>query len=181
MPIVGSIKILSVHSSFGVRVVLFLFVWCWIPLHAQVVKVKLVDGRSGRPVAHGCVNVWVGDQRKAAIVIPTNSDGIASLRLTDRSDEVDIHNRWKGCGDSGVIDPVVLYADSIRINVGYVLCQLHPSPESWLAMTDFPTRQLIRDGIVTPNACGKFVVSQAPGEVAIFVRPLNFWEKLREL
>jgi len=159
---------------------LFMFVLCSAALQGQVVKVKLIDGKSGSPIAHSCVNVWVGNQQKAAMAIPTDSNGIASLRLTDRRDEVDIQNRWKSCGDFGVIDPVVLYADSIRINAGYVLCQTRPPTESWLAMADFSTNQLIRDGIVTPNACGKSIASPEPGEVAIFVRPLSFWEKLKQ-
>ena len=149
-------------------------------LNAQVVKVKLVDGKSGRPLAHSCVNVWVGTQQKTAMAIPTDDEGIASLQLTNRSDEVDTGNRSKSCGEFGVVNPVVLYADSIRINVGYVLCQAPPLAAPGLTMTDFQTRQLIRDGIVTPNTCGKSTVSLRRGELAIFVRSLSFWERLKQ-
>ncbi len=183
LPIVKLRKFRRGHCSLGAfmrAVALFVLVSCGDTLRAQVVKVKLVDGKSGLPVAHSCVNVWVGDRQKAAMAIPTDSSGLASLRLTDRSDEVDTHSRWKDCGNFGVIDPVVLYADSIRINAGYVLCQSRPPAESWLAMTDFSTKQLIRDGIVTPNTCGKAATSPEPGELVIFVRPLSFWEKLKQ-
>jgi hypothetical protein len=183
MPIIELRKPRLAYSSLITAMhvmVLLMLASCSITLHAQVVKVKLVDGRSGHPIANSCVNVWVGNQHKAAMAIPTDGNGIASLRLTDRGEEVDIHNHWKGCGDFGVIDPVVLYADSIRVNAGYVLCQTHPPAESWLAMTDFSTKQLIRDGIVTSSVCSKITASPQPGEVAIFVRPLSFWEKLKQ-
>lgn len=142
-------------------------------LHAQVVTIKLVDGRSGHPMVHSYVNVWVGDQRKEAMAIPTDNNGIASLRLTDRDDEVDIHNQSIGRG-FGVIDPVVRYADSIRINVGYVLCQPRRPAYSWLKIANFSTNPLIHDGIVTPNTCGKITASPEPGQLTIFVKPLGF-------
>ena len=162
MSTIGLRRFRLAHSSLGAAMwvaVLSMLVLCSVTLRAQVIKIKLVDGKSGRPIAHSCVNVWVGHQRKEAMTIPTDSSGIASLRLTDRDDEVDAHNPWKDCGMFGVIGPVVLYAESIRINTSFASCQARPSPNSWLAITGFSTAQLIHDGIVTPNACGKSTAS----------------------
>jgi hypothetical protein len=147
---------------------------------AQTIEIKLVNGRNGSPIAGTCVNVWVGNEHKDAMTLPTDKNGVARLRLTDNDGEIDIHNRWKDCGEFGMINPVVKYADSVRINAGYVLCHSRTSDYSWLALTDFPTKTLIQQGIVTPNTCGEAKPSEKPGEVVIVVRPLNLWEKLKQ-
>lgn len=125
------------------------------------------------------MNVWVGNGRKDALAIPTDKYGVAALRLTSNADAIDIRHGGV-CGEFGVIDPVVKYADTVRVNVGYVTCQSRKSDFSWLAVTEFLTKDLIERGIVTPNTCGKSSASQKPGKLIIFVRPLNLWEKLKE-
>lgn len=149
-------------------------------LCAQTVEIKLVNGRNGRPMAGTCVNVWVGTERKAAMAIPTDENGVARLPLTDKDGEIDINNRWKGCGDFGVINPVVKYNDSLRINAGYVLCQSRTPDHSWLAVTDLSTKEVLQHGIATTNTCGKATASPKPGEVILFVRSLSWWEKLKQ-
>jgi len=145
-----------------------------------MIEIKLVDGRSGHPMSDTCVNVWVGTERKTAMAIPTDESGIARLRLTDKDDEADIHNRSKDCGEFGVVNPVVKYDGSIRINAGYVLCQSRAPDQSWLAVTDFSTERILERGVVTANTCGKATASPKPGAVIIFVRPLTLWEKLKQ-
>lgn len=149
-------------------------------LQAQTIRIKLVNGRTGRAVAGTCVNVWVGNERKSAMAIPTGKDGVASLRLTDQDTEINSQNRWKECGDFGVTDPVVKYASSIRVNAPYVLCQVRQPDHTWLATQSFSTREVLGSGIVTANTCGKAKASPAPGEIVLFVRPLSWWEKLKE-
>jgi hypothetical protein len=139
-------------------------------LSAQTVQIKLVNGRSGLPISGGFVNVWVGNERKNAIPIPANSDGIALLRLTDKDSEVDIHDR----------NPVLKYNDDLRINVGYVLCHIGGSNYSWLAIKDFSMREVLDHGIVAANMCGKATALPKPGQVILFVRPLSWWEKMKQ-
>lgn len=131
-------------------------------------------------MAHKCVNVWVGKGQKTAMAIPTNGEGVARLRLTDKDAEINAQRRWKACGYFGVADPVVKYADTIRVNAGYVPCLPHVPDYSWLAHTTFSTKKVLRSGLVTANACGKARASPKPGEIVLFVRPLHWWEKLRE-
>ena len=155
-------------------------------LRAQTIEIKLVNGRNGRPIAASCVNVGVGvgvgvgNERKKTIAIPTDKDGIARLRLTDNDDEIDIRDRWKDCGLFGVINPVVKYDNVLPINVGYVLCQSRTADNSWLAITDLSTKEVLLHGVVTANTCGKAIAPPKPGEVIIFVRPLSWWEKLKQ-
>ena len=74
-------------------------------LSAQSLEIKLVDGRNGRPVVGSAsyVNVWVGSERKQAITIPTDSNGVARLRLTLNPVEVNVPN-FSGNGGSIVVD-----------------------------------------------------------------------------
>ncbi|HEV7220906.1 MAG TPA: hypothetical protein VGN39_18695 [Terriglobales bacterium] len=149
-------------------------------LCAQMVTIKLVNGRNGNPMSNSHVNVWVGTKRKEAMVIPTDKDGIARLRLTDNDNEADLHIREKHIGDNVVIDPIVKYDEYFRVNVPFVICYPHVRDYSWLAITDISTKQLLQQGIVWPNSCGKATASPRPGELTIFVRPLTWWEKLKE-
>ncbi len=149
-------------------------------LRAQTVSIRLINGKNGHPMAHACVNVWVGKGQKAAMAIPTDKQGIARLRLTDKEAEVNTQHRWKTCGYFGVVDPVVKYADTIRVNAGYVACLPHVPDYSWLAHMTFSTEKVLQSGLVTANACGKAKAVPRPGEIVLFVRPLTWWEKLKE-
>jgi hypothetical protein len=149
-------------------------------LCAQMVTIKLVNGRNGNPMSNSHVNIWVGPERKRTMVIPTDKNGIARLRLTNNDDEVDLHMREKHIGDNVVIDPIVKYDETLRINVPFVICYPHVRDYSWLAITNISAKQVLQQGIVWPNTCGKATASPKPGEVTIFVRPLTWWEKLKQ-
>lgn len=170
-------------------VALFLILYGTL-LCAQTLEIRLVDGRNGcpmadhwrkgDPVADHCVNVWVGTARKEAICIPTDANGVARLRLTDNIGEIDIQNRSKHGGSIVAINPVLKYEDSLAIQVGYALCIPRGSHYSWLAVSHFSTKQLLQQGYVSPNTCGKATASPKPGEMVIFVRPLTWWEGMKE-
>jgi hypothetical protein len=149
-------------------------------LCAQDVTIKLVNGRNGHPMANSHVNVWVGSKRTIAMVILTDKDGIARLRITHNDTEVDPHMREKYIGDNVVIDPIVKYDDNFRVNVPFVICYPHGGDYSWLAINNISPKQLLQQGIVWPNTCGKATASPTPGELIIFVRPLNLWEILKQ-
>jgi hypothetical protein len=150
------------------------------PLCAQTLKIKLVDGKSGHPLANTCVNVWIGDGRKSALSLPTSGDGVAILKLTSRPDEIDIHAQWPQCGPLGLWNPTVIYAERARVQFGYVLCQESQGKSSWLLLHDFSTDEWVRQGIVTSNHCGKTTAPLQPGVLTIFVRSLTLWEKLMQ-
>jgi hypothetical protein len=45
---------------------------------------------------------------------------------------------------------------------------------------DLSTSRVLHEGVTMTNTCGKPNAKAKPGEVIIFVRPLTFWEKLKE-
>ena len=153
---------------------------CGLTLNAQTIRIKLLNGKNGHPLTGKCVNVWVGNGRKDAMALPANQDGVASLTLTQNDAQVDTQHVWKACGLLGVINPTVKYSDQIKINTSYVSCEPHTSDFSWLAIKAFSTKEIVQSGIVTPNTCGKAKASPEPGEITLFVRPLTWWEKLKQ-
>jgi len=152
-----------------------------VSLSAQTLEITLVDGRNGRPMAGASsyVNVWVGTERKEAIAIPTDGKGVARLQLTLNTGEVNIPSS-KNSGTIVVDHPIVKYDESFQINAPYVLCGSEGSGHSWLRSENFSTKEILHHGYVSPNTCGKVTVSPQPGQVILFVRPLTWWERLRQ-
>ena len=127
------------------------------------------------------VNVWVGTERKEAIAIPTNGNGVARLQLTLNTGEINIPNSSKDRGSIVADHPVVNYNESLRINTPYVLCGSGGPNYSWLRSENFSTKDILQHGYVSPNTCGKATVSLQPGQLILFVRPLTWWEKLKHV
>lgn len=141
--------------------------------NAQTLKVRLLNGISGKPIGNAYINVWVGDQRKDAVSVPIGSNGEGAFILTSREAEVR--------ADAGSVHLTSFpYAPEIRLQVGFVLCQTMRPKYSWLQITPYSTDNWTHTGLVTANTCGKAVTKPEPGLLTVFVRPLTFWEKLSE-
>jgi|SRR5579862_2733598 len=125
------------------------------------------------------VNVWVGAERKEAIVIPTDGKGVARLQLTLDTGKVNIPNS-KNSGSIVVDHPIVKYDESFRINAPYASCESGGSNYSWLGSANLSTKEILRRGYASPNTCGKVTVSPQPGQVILFGRPLTLWERLKQ-
>jgi hypothetical protein len=138
-------------------------------LDAQTIDIKLVNGRDGRPVTNKWVDFGIGNIT-SMLTIPTGKEGIASFRLTDDNAGV----------NTGVANPVVKYSDNFSVHAPFALCQPHGSNYSWLAVMKFPAKEVLEKGVVSSNTCGKATATPVPGEVVVFVRPLTFWEKLKQ-
>jgi hypothetical protein len=167
----------------GLLALLFL-TSCATALRAQIIQIKLVDGKTGRPVAGACVGAWMRKDTRMAVYIPTDKNGVARLSITQKDNEVDIsYNSKLGCGGKGAVNPVLKYDGSLTTySTGD-----HPScafPESmanarWKEI-DFSTKEVLQHGVVSANTCGKATASPQPGEVILFVRPRNFREKVQD-
>jgi hypothetical protein len=64
-------------------------------------------------------------------------------------------------------------------NWSYVNCDCvrdrGPYQEHWYSISE-----ILASGIAAPNRCNKRKVIAKPGEFIFFVRPMTFWEKMRE-
>jgi hypothetical protein len=125
------------------------------------------------------VNVWVGKEHKEAIAIPTDDNGVARLQLTLNPNEENIPIST-GHGTTVEKHPVVKYAESLKINVPYVLCGSGEGNRSPLELKNFSTKEVLDHGYASGNTCGKVTASPQPGQVVLFVRPLTFWEKMKQ-
>lgn len=136
---------------------------------AQTIKIKLVNGRDGQPMADKWVDLGIG-HIVHMLTIPTDKDGVASFRLTNEDAKV----------NTSSANPVVKYSGSFGVHAPFALCQPHGSDYSWLAVMKFATEEVLEHGVVEANTCSRMTAAPVPGEVIIFVRPLSFWEKLKE-
>jgi len=77
---------------------LFFFSACAIALRAQTIQIKLVDGKTGRPIANhfypnsrSLFNLWIGEEPdRLRLVIPTDKHGVALLHLTVDDSEINV-------------------------------------------------------------------------------------------
>lgn len=150
-------------------------------LAAQTLEIKLVDGRNGRPMVgtSAYVNVWVGRERKEAIAIPTDDKGVARLQLTLNPSKENIPIST-GHGTIVESHPVVKSDESFRVNAPYVLCGAEEGNRSWLDLKNFSTKEVLDNGYASANTCGKVTATPQPGQIILFVRPLTFWEKMKQ-
>jgi hypothetical protein len=164
--------------------ILIVFVLSGTVLHAQTIQVKIVNGKNGHPVADRCMYVWVGDRSNPSsgplLETQTDKNGIISLRLTHEDRKTDGESQRLACGLAGSINPMAKYGDTISVRTGYALCKPRTPDYSWLARADFSTEEVLQHGVVTANTCGKATASPKPGEVILFVRPLTWWEKMKQ-
>lgn len=112
-------------------------------LRAQTVQIKLVNGKTGRPITHRSkLTVRVGHEHQSNLLIPTGKHGVALLQLTrndseinipdcrdeqadweklqknrNQKDEKEFNNKYKDCNYSEVNNPIARYADSISVQM----------------------------------------------------------------
>jgi len=166
-----------------VLLALVLIASCTTALRSQTIQIKLIDGKTGRNVKGGCMNVDTHGHWPD-IWIPIDNDGVASLRLTHEVIRVHIsYNVALYCGGSGAIDPVMEYGDALTTYSSLD----HPScafPENMLHARNhsltFSTDEVIQRGVASVNTCGTVTVSPKPGEIILFVRPRNHKEKVED-
>ncbi|HEV2577064.1 MAG TPA: hypothetical protein VGU25_07620 [Acidobacteriaceae bacterium] len=158
---------------------------CAIGLRAQIIQIKIVDGRTGRPVSGACVGAWIKDaSNKMSLFIPADKDGAAQLRVTQKERDVDIsYNPKLGCGGTGAINPILKYGDTLSTySTGdHPSCAFAESiPNARWNEIDFSTEEVLQHGVASANTCGNVTVSPKPAEVILFVRPRNFHEKVQD-
>jgi hypothetical protein len=90
-------------------------------LSAQTIRIRLVNGRNGKPMAGAHINLFLKG-RKLALVVPKGKDGVAPLVFTDEESKVNVPP-VENYGSSVVTNPVVKYDDHLWINIRYCVMQ----------------------------------------------------------
>lgn len=156
---------------------------CAAALPAQTVHIKLIDGESGHPVAGVCLGAWMKARMPLYVVLRTDKNGDAQLRLTQTESDVDTHyNLRLGCGGTGAIDPVLKDNGTLTFaSWNYPSCAFPESvPRTRNTDTEFSTKEVVEHGVASANMCGTITASPQPGQVVFFVRPRNRQEKKRD-
>lgn len=158
-------------------------------LHAQEIRIKVVNGRNGKPITNECLNVWIGAMMGQGLLAPTNKEGVVVLHLGNgevTADAVSV----RACNGNAFVgpNPVQRGAESIFVTGGnYVDCQEWAKVVPGGTLRDalnrapsYPIRKILGSGVSASNRCGKFRIEAKPGELIIFERPTTFWERLHE-
>jgi hypothetical protein len=118
---------------------------------AQDIRIRVVDGRSGKFISNEVVQVWIGDERDAQ-QIPVGEQGSAMIRVKEKEATLRIEsNHYFDCRP-------------FRGNA--------PRPR-------YKVSEVVHSGIATENSCAGIHLEPKPGELVFLVRPLRWWERLR--
>lgn len=149
-----------------------------LPLFAQNIQVKLVNGHNGHPVKD-CLSIWTSPkERGPAAIVRTDKDGVALLRIGTGMPEA-----------SSIVAPCKAVPTSAKLisqlgRIGLwsdwaVDCRTRAEIGKSPSETRFYSIEEIRKrGIATSNECGKFKAEPKPGELIFYVRPPHWWEAL---
>ena len=121
------------------------------PAFAQPITVKLVNGKTGKPLTKVRVYIVLGDQEQHLL----------DLR-TDRAGEVRFNS-----GEEKTFQ--------VRA-VGELACGEQPIGAP---VRDYLVGTVTISGIVTSNDCGHTSPTAIPGQLTYFARPATWWEVFR--
>lgn len=158
-------------------------------LNAQEIRIKVVNGRNGKPITNECLNVWIGAMLGQGLLAPTNNEGVIMLYLENGEVTADAAS-VRACNGNAFVgpNPVPKGADSIFVTGGnYVDCQEWakvvpggPLKDALNRAPSYPIKKILKSGVSASNKCGKVRKEAKPGELIIFERPTTFWERLHE-
>jgi hypothetical protein len=120
--------------------------------HAVSVRIRVLDGRTGRPVAGEHLQIWMNEARGAARDVVTGKDGIALLEAPS---------------GATIIVATDLYFDCRPFKKG----DARPS---------YSVGEIVSAGVTAANTCGNADPEARVGELLLFVRPIHWWEGFRK-
>ena len=152
------------HSSLRVRhslricaAVLSLSCFLAMRVQAEAVQILVLDGHTGRPVAHFGVSVRIEP------LLPRSGQ---SEPVTDANGRVGL-------------DAPALSSMNAIVNA-HPTCRHVAKPDRSKGVITFPVSQILSTGVVEANACSKRTDHATPGVLTLFVRPLHLWERLSD-
>jgi len=155
--------------------------------HSQDIRIKVLNGRNGKPTTNECLNISVGLWHGADLLPRTNGEGVVTLHLRGGGVTAE------GTCDEGIAKggPKQFPRDSDAIAIVpdyYVACQeygkvvpgdpVNPNTLGKLVPA-YSTKKILESGLSASNRCGRFRAEAKPGELIFFVRPPSWLELLR--
>jgi len=141
-----------------VRIALSLVLFIVTRAFSQQITVKLLDGRNGHPLKGAVIDIWFGDHASGVPLQPRMGQDGTTLVTAPQSEKT-----FVAAGD--------WLAD----------CRGGNEPgKSYIDRYVYSVDQALIAGIVSENRCGKATARPVPGTFTFFVRPMHWWEKMRE-
>ena len=116
--------------------------------------IRLLNGKTGKPVKNSVINVWLEDTQVAALNPTTDSNGEIHLRTANAQRKT------------------LRFLPGNSVDCRYQKGQLFEPVK-------FPIQEILSHGVVAPNLCGNATATPSPGLLVIFVRNLTLMEKWR--
>lgn len=125
---------------------------------AQQITIKLIDGRNGRPLKHQVIDVWFGERANGyPLQAKTGEDGNTAVGVPRAEKHFVVAGEWLADCRGG-----------------------NKAGKSFIDSNVYDVAQVLTRGVSTQNSCGKAPREPIPGTLTFFVRPMHWWEKMRE-
>lgn len=183
--------VLSMTACRAIFLVHVLLTFSGLPLKAQEIHIRVLNGHNGKPIVNECLNLWLDRWRGGGLLVPTNRDGLIVLHFGNTEVVADSTSP-NACKGLAVMGPKSLPKGADKLFVAgdnYVVCQEYAlvNPGGPLAdnlpanrMPSYSIRKILESGVTASNTCGKFKAEAKPGELIIFEKPKSFWQRMRE-
>ena len=121
-------------------------------LCAATIRVRILDGRNGKPIANERAQIWINGRTGNAHELTTGRDGVATLEIPAGA-SLDIEsNLFRDCRPF----------------------------EKRVPRPTYSTDEIVSSGFAAGNGCGKLSSEARRGELLFFVRPRHWWEGMRQ-
>jgi hypothetical protein len=158
---------------------------------SQDIKILVLNSRTSKPVQNECLNVSLGEWHGGDLIAPTDGTGAVTLHIDGNMVSADAAPA-RACKGTAISGPKPFADSDVRISVEpdfYVGCQEYgrPSPGEPLTKDTIPSmipsysvRAIRESGVFAGNSCSGLRVKAKPGELTLFVRPIHWWEKVKQ-
>jgi hypothetical protein len=125
---------------------------------AQQMTVRVLDGHNGHPLKNQVIDLWFGDRASGTpLQATTGQDGTVAVKLPK---------------DANVF---------VAAGEGAADCRAGSTPgKTFIDSTVYAISTVLNTGVVAKNSCGDSTQQLVPGTFTFFLRPMHWWEKMRE-
>lgn len=115
------------------------------------IRLRVLDGRNGRPVQHEVIRIWYDEQEGTPILVQTDAAGVAEIPAPPGGDAIRL-----------MLEPTQAI-DCRKLQAGAPLVA-------------YNLKKIEQAGTVAENRCGSVDTRHAAGELLLFVRDRHWYD-----